>query len=221
MNIIPVVDLKDGLVVHAKRGLRESYQPLQPDADVFVVIDKLLALYAFKTLYIADLNCIMGQSNNSALINSILQYYSDIVFWIDSGQIMQFKYSNYLPVLGSEWCSIATLKNTEKFILSLDFSADNQALGDEQLFNNSHLWSKQVIIMTLARVGSHSGVDSDKLKTYCENYPTTEFVAAGGVRDLNDLRLLKSLGINHVLIASALHAGMINKTDIELVNTHF
>lgn len=221
MNVIPVVDLKDGLVVHAKRGLRACYQPLQPDADVFVVIDKLLALYEFKTLYIADLNCIMNQGNNFLLINSIIEQYPKIMFWIDCGQIMPFNYSNYLPVLGSEWCSIELLKNTKNFILSLDFSANNEALGDADLFNHNHLWSKQVIIMTLARVGSDLGVDIDKLKNYCNTYPTTEFVAAGGVRDLNDLQLLNALGINDVLIASALHAGTINKTDIESVNAHF
>ena len=222
MNLIPVIDLKDGLVVHAKRGLRNSYQALQPNANVFFVIEKLLALYDFKVMYIADLNCIMQQGDNFALINRIIEQYPEIMFWIDCGQIMPFKHSNYLPVLGSEWCSIDTLKNTECFILSLDFSATNHALGDEELFNNTNLWSKQVIIMTLARVGSDLGVDIEKLKTYCDTYSNTEFVAAGGVRDLKDLQLLKSLGIEYVLLASALHAGTISKTDVlSLANTHF
>jgi len=43
MKIIPVIDLKDGVVVHAKQGHREHYQPINTDlcksSDIFQVIE--------------------------------------------------------------------------------------------------------------------------------------------------------------------------------------
>lgn len=215
MRLIPVIDLKDGVVVHAKRGQRNAYLPLCPTADVFAVIEQFLQLHEFQIFYIADLNSITQQGDNAALVEAVLRHYPDIAFWVDSGLPISLELANYLPVLGSECCDMATLARFERFILSLDFSAHNQPLGDTRLFTDNSLWSKQVIIMTLARVGSDLGVDMEKLHDYQTQFPATEFVAAGGVRNKADLQQLKAIGINNVLVASALHAKTISKTDIE------
>ncbi|MDD1611066.1 MAG: hypothetical protein LUO95_10895 [Methylococcaceae bacterium] len=122
--------------------------------------------------------------------------------------------SNYRPVLGSECCTAKQMAATKNALLSLDFSADDEPLGEACLFDDSQLWSEQVIIMTLARVGSDIGVDSEKLRYYQQSYPQTGFIAAGGVRNIADLQNLKAIGINSVLVASALHAKTISKADI-------
>jgi phosphoribosylformimino-5-aminoimidazole carboxamide ribotide isomerase len=215
MRLIPVIDLKDGVVVHARRGQRDAYLPLSPTADVFAVIDQFLQLYEFYIIYLADLNAIMQQGNNSVLIETVLRHYPNIEFWLDSGFPVSLDLPNYLPVLGSECCDIATLARFGRFVLSLDFSAQNQPLGDQRLFTDNGLWSKQVIIMTLARVGSGLGVDMEKLLFYLTQFPETEFVAAGGVRHMEDLQQLKNLGVQYVLLASALHAGTIGKAEID------
>jgi phosphoribosylformimino-5-aminoimidazole carboxamide ribotide isomerase len=223
MRLIPVLDLKDGVVVHAQRGQRDTYQPINSllslSADIYAVIDAFLQLADFKIIYIADLNAITQQGDNQTLIYAVLQHYPAIHFWLDAGyhspDLTFVDVSNYRPVLGSECCTAKQLAATKNALLSLDFSAHNRPLGEACLFNDSQLWSKQVIIMTLARVGSHSGVDSEKLGFYQQHYPQTEFIAAGGVRNITDLQHLKSIGINNVLVASALHAKTISKTDIE------
>ena len=51
MRLIPVIDLKDGVVVHARRGQRDAYQPLSPNANVFAVIESFLQWYDFKIIY--------------------------------------------------------------------------------------------------------------------------------------------------------------------------
>ena len=62
MNIIPVIDIRDGIVVHARGGERANYQPLKSlltqSVKLEQVIDDLLAWYPFKQLYIADLDAI-------------------------------------------------------------------------------------------------------------------------------------------------------------------
>ena len=222
MRLIPVLDLKDGVVVHAQRGQRASYQPINspliPSANVYAVIDAFLQLHDFSVIYIADLNAITQQGDNQTLIHAVLQHYPLITFWLDAGyqspSLAFAGVSNYRLVLGSECCTAKQLLATKNALLSLDFSAQDEPLGEAKLFNDSRLWSEQVIIMTLARVGSDAGVDSEKLHYYQQNYPQTEFIAAGGVRNIADVQQLKSIGINSVLVASALHTKAISKADL-------
>src|ERR1700728_4537920 len=58
LQVIPVIDLMDGEVVHARRGHRGSYgrleSPLSPTSDPVDVIRGLLSVYPFPTLYVAD-----------------------------------------------------------------------------------------------------------------------------------------------------------------------
>jgi phosphoribosylformimino-5-aminoimidazole carboxamide ribotide isomerase len=68
--------------------------------------------------------------------------------------------------------------------------------------------------MTLNRVGSQLGPDFEKLTDLRRNYPDKTIIAAGGIRDLADLQQLKHLGIDAVLIASALHNGRLSANDL-------
>ena len=72
MKIIPVIDLKDGVVVHAHQGMREQYQPIGSNlcqsSDIYRVIEAFLGVYDFDTIYIADLNAITHQGDHDRLI---------------------------------------------------------------------------------------------------------------------------------------------------------
>ena len=231
MQLIPVIDIKKGLAVHAKLGLREHYQPLNtalcPSSKITQVIDCFLTLYDFKIIYLADLDAITGSGNNQTLIKNLLLFYTEITFWVDSGYQQQpsllAHFNNYQTVLGSESYSnnvLNNLKSFEKnFILSLDFSAREKPLGSEQLFNQQDLWPLQIILMTLARVGSNQGVDLDKLIYYQQLNPKVEFIASGGIRSINDIFALQKIGIKKVLCATALHNKTISSTAIQKLGT--
>lgn len=225
MKIIPVIDLKDGVVVHARQGNREHYQPINTDlcrsADIYQVIQAFLGIYDFDTIYIADLNAITCQGNHDHLISEVLTRFPKITFWIDKGY-QRYDASlkhpkNYLPVLGSECYrddNISEIKAFgNNFILSLDFSKSG-ALGASSVLSDTSLWPDNIIIMTLDRVGSNSGPDLDKLRKFCRQYPDKNFIAAGGVRNKQDLIALSGIGIHQALVASALHSGNISSEDI-------
>jgi phosphoribosylformimino-5-aminoimidazole carboxamide ribotide isomerase len=223
MKIIPVIDLKDGVVVHAQQGLREQYRPISTNlcqsSDIYQVIEAFLRVYDFDTIYIADLNAITHQGNHDYLITNVLTSFPHILFWIDRGYQRFKKYPvNYLPVLGSECYSDETvieLKAYNKhFILSLDYSV-SEALGAKSLFFDQDLWPETIIIMTLNRVGSYQGPDLDKLKWFYRQSPHKHFIAAGGIRNTADLLALKKIGVQQALIASALHSGAIRPEDIK------
>lgn len=223
MKIIPVIDLKDGVVVHAQQGLREQYQPISTDlcqsSDIYKVIEAFLGAYDFDTIYIADLNAITQQGGHESLIAEVLIAFPSILFWIDSGYQRFKRYSgNHLPVLGSECYSDETIRElkdfNKRFILSLDYSM-SEALGPKNLFSDQNLWPDTIIIMTLNRVGSNHGPDLDKLYGFCRQYPHKHFIAAGGIRNADDLLALKKVGVHQALIASALHSGAISRDDIK------
>jgi phosphoribosylformimino-5-aminoimidazole carboxamide ribotide isomerase len=69
--------------------------------------------------------------------------------------------------------------------------------------------------MNLGGVGANSGPDIGQLEYFCQLYPEKNFIAAGGVRNERDLLKLKEIGVNHALVASALHSGVINHQTIK------
>ncbi len=223
MQIIPVIDLKDGLVVHAMRGDRSQYQAIDQNSlitdssEADVVIANLLKLKDFKSIYIADLNAICGLGNHSVLINQLLSRYPEIEFWIDDGSELAncqtYPAINYKTVIGTESQNQPVRQLDADLILSLDFKQD-QAVGHADWFNSNQFWPKRIIVMTLNRVGSQLGPDFEKLTDLRQNHPDKTIIAAGGIRHLADLQQLKQLGIDAVLIASALHNGRLTTSDL-------
>jgi phosphoribosylformimino-5-aminoimidazole carboxamide ribotide isomerase len=119
--------------------------------------------------------------------------------------------------LGSESFNDETVSELSrfggKFILSLDYSLAGR-VGPETLFSAQKWWPQNIIIMTLARVGSLAGPDLEILAKYRAQYPKHNIIAAGGIRDSQDLMVLNQLGIQQTLVATALHNGKINLHDI-------
>lgn len=222
MQIIPVIDLKDGCVVYAQHGNRSNYQPLNShlcrSSSIYDVIDAFLNLYDFKTFYIADLNAICKTGNHQEMIDHIINTYTNIEFWLDNGmnltELSQAASINYKTVIGSESQQPVTKIPKKNFILSLDFKND-KPLGPAELFENNNQWPENIIIMTLARIGSHTGPDFTKLGQYCLQYPINNFIAAGGIRHIDDLNKLSKVGVKQALLASSLHSGAISSRDIK------
>lgn len=158
----------------------------------------------------------------TGLIGDVLRQYPDISFWLDQGFLSYDKFvnkpGNYMPVLGSESYTDGTveeiLRFKGRFVLSLDHRGDEQ-LGAQCLFSASQLWPKNIIVMTLARVGSGQGPDFVRLSQYCSQYPEKSIIAAGGVRNVEDLLVLQQMGVKQALVASALHTGHLTARDID------
>ena len=229
MQIIPVIDLKDGRAVHAMQGQRMHYQPVSsalcPNSKPVAVLDSFLALYPFSTIYLADLNSITSQGHHDALIADLIASYPEVTFWVDRGyreEDFTINWpSNFIPVIGSESLGREQLESLTQisvsFVLSLDF-LDSARVGPDELFSHAKFWPEKIIIMTLARVGSNSGPDFLKLNHYKNRYPAFNFIAAGGIRDRLDLEQLKYSGFKQALVASALHKNIINREDIRMLD---
>ncbi len=86
MRIVPVLDLKGGVVVHARRGQRADYAPLQSPlvqgSEPVAVARALCAVCHTRTLYVADLDALAGQPADEATL-SALGAVADP--WVDAG----------------------------------------------------------------------------------------------------------------------------------------
>jgi len=215
MKIIPVLDLTRGLVVHAVKGRRESYQPLSSplcrDADPFAVVEAFLSLHPFDTFYIADLDALMGFGCQNGLVAALRTAFPGIVFWLDQGvpEAREAARDAIVPVIGSE--SLPAVERLQRitahdWILSLDFF-DGGLKGCSEILDMPQSWPERVIVMTLNRVGSFDGPDLGLLDRVRQLAPDRALIAAGGVRHGGDLEALEGRGVHAVLVASALHSG--------------
>ena len=219
MEIIPVLDLKGGSVVHAKQGERDTYRPISSGLAATSaprdVLAGLLRLHPFKTIYIADLDAIEAKGGHSSLIAELADIHPQLEFWVDSGNATSFDRASIHHVVGSE--SMPQTENLPTIapmaILSLDFRGEN-FVGPPALLEQPALWPERIIVMTLARVGSGDGPDLERLASIRQRAPARRVYAAGGVRGRDDLEALRNAGAAGILVASALHDGRLTPTDL-------
>lgn len=223
LQIIPVIDLKDGVVVHAMHGNRAQYQPihlhsrLTQTSDIQSVVAGFLNLYPFKKFYLADINAICGKGHHQALIDNLVRTNPNIDFWLDNGSqlsTIDSSIANLKWVIGTESQQSPPFLSAQDFILSLDFN-HQESTGLPEWFEQCQYWPNTLIAMTLNRVGSSIGPDFEKLKTLKRSHLEKDIVAAGGIRHWNDLIALSKIGIGTALLATALHTGTISRQNIE------
>lgn len=232
MHIIPVIDLKDGLVVAARQGQRHTYRPLAtplcPDPDILAVSRAYLSIFPFRTFYIADLNAIENTGNNHTQITRLLQTHGDLDLWVDAG-LDPYTHENSGPhhdrittVLGSETgitpAQLGNYTRKPHCILSLDYTG-NHFLGNGHILDEPALLPQRIIIMSLQHVGSNAGPDLERISSLADKLQGKQVYAAGGIRNAGDLRLLAAHGMHGALLASALHNRTITGSHLERFGT--
>jgi phosphoribosylformimino-5-aminoimidazole carboxamide ribotide isomerase len=228
MEIIPVIDLKGGVVVRARMGQRDQYRPIEtplsPTSDPVDVVRGLLSVSAFRTLYVADLDAIERRGDARTALARIKSAFPQTDVWVDNGlgdadaaQALLDEGTDHL-VLGSEAQTdhllVESLRDEPRVILSLDFRGDT-FIGPPSLLVTPAIWPQRIIVMTLARVGSGAGPDLERLAAIAKLSGPRRIYAAGGLRHAGDLDELKNAGIAGILVASALHDGRLTRADIE------
>jgi HisA/HisF family protein len=220
MEVIPVLDLKGGNVVHARMGQRSQYRPIETplssSSHPVDVARGLLSIFPFATFYVADLDAIEGPGSNDAALAQLQTEFPGISLWVDNGMADLSRARRWLKtgrgklVLGSESQSDDTLVHAlaadGRVVLSLDYRGE-AFQGPESLLCDVAHWPDRVIAMTLARVGSAAGPDLRLLEEIKAQAPIKRLYAAGGVRHADDLFALKRAGIAGALVASCLHSG--------------
>ena len=239
-RIIPVIDIMNGIAVHANKGLRNEYQPIhmkfsqssKPQDLMKVFLDE----FQFSEVYVADLDSIIREKPNLELLREIVQSTSlDIM--LDAGirnlyDVIAFKNLGLNKIiLATETIDSFDIIDdaikelgVEKIIISIDMKKKKLISGSEEISNMeiesiiqkiSDRGIKEIILLDLAKIGSLSGGSESNYESLRMRFPQIHFIIGGGVKDINDIQHLQNQGFKGALIATALHKGVISPENVK------
>ena len=237
MRVIPVIDLKGGVAVHAVRGERERYRPLR--SRLVAGSDPLRIARAFGgelglgDLYVADLDAIAGGPPNAEALAALAR---EARVMVDAGVTDPAAARSLLElgaarvVIGTETLAdVAALDRRAglPLVLSLDLRGGRLLSPDpvlarlaaaQALARLAPAGMREVIVLDLDRVGSGAGPQLELIGELSSRFPDLELLAGGGVRDLADLRALDEAGAAGALVATALHRGAIGPDELRALS---
>jgi phosphoribosylformimino-5-aminoimidazole carboxamide ribotide isomerase len=224
MRIVPVLDLKGGVVVHARRGQRAEYAPLQSPlvdgCEPVAVARALCAVCRTRKIYVADLDALAGEPVNEPILAALAEVAEP---WVDAGATTPERAAALhragvaRNVVGTESLDTGA-EITRPVVLSIDLRDGRLISPDPALAGRGPtaaaplaraLSVREVLVIDLARVGSGSGPPLDAVAELASALPGVAIYAGGGVRDDADLRALESAGAAGALVATALHEGRV------------
>ena len=238
-RIIPVIDIMNGIAVHANKGLRNEYQPIHTKFSHSSKPHDLLASYSqtygFTEAYIADLDSIIREKSNMDMLHEITQEsYQKIM--LDAGirnlyDIIQFKTLgvNKLILATETIESFGVIEDAiseigaEKIIVSIDMKNQNLISDSNEIAEmdiNSIITEVEkrgifeIILLDLAKIGSLSGGISSIYTLIRSDHPNLSIIIGGGVKDIQDIHNLEEQGFNGALIATALHKEKITPEEV-------
>ena len=243
MRIIGVLDLRNGLAVHARAGDRERYAPIHSVAGEAIEPGDAQALariyrdrFGLAELYAADLDAIEGRAPQDRLVTSLAAIGP---LWLDAGVSSADRARHALTlgaahvIVGLEtlqsWGAldeICASAGGGRIAFSLDLR-DGKPLGNDALSRGesahevaaraADAGAASIVVIDLARVGTGQGIDIGLVARVREAAPRVTLLAGGGVRGADDLARLSDAGCDGALVATALHDGRIDATQIAAV----
>jgi HisA/HisF family protein len=233
MRVIGVIDLKDGVAVHAVRGERQRYRPVRSGlvegADPVDVARALRDRLGLNELYVADLDAIAGGLGHDETLRALA---AEAELMVDAGAGDAAGVERVLSlgaaraIVGTETLADAAAfakLPLDRLVLSLDMRAGEVLARDpelatlgpgEALARLTRAGLREAIVLDLARVGSGEGPDVELVRELHGRFPRLALLAGGGVRDAADLRALAQAGAAGALVATALHSGAIGRDDL-------
>ena len=240
MQILPVLDLLNGVVVRGVAGLRETYRPI--DSQICSSPDPLAVAQAFRDqfgldrLYVADLDAILyrrpnfeiyrqlSQAGYSLLVDAGIRTLADAAPVLEAGAnsiiagLESLPHPELLQALVIQWTA-------SRILFSLDLQHGQPLLGNPAWSGLTPLdialaaiqrGITRLIVLDLGQVGIGAGISTlDLCSQIRARHPHLELITGGGVRNRSDLELLKNSQLDGVLIASALHNGQLARSDLE------
>jgi phosphoribosylformimino-5-aminoimidazole carboxamide ribotide isomerase len=241
MRLIPVIDLLDGRAVHAIKGMRNQYRPVQ--SMLCDTSDPLGLAAAFRDqldlheIYIADLNAIQGLSRapHNSLIENLCGMagvriildagtfnFEDAKAWLDLGVSKIVIGSETLNAL-EDLQDVTARIEPHRLVFSLDLKSGEIRSRCRALANMTPIeflkqlqiggW-QEVILLDLQRVGSREGADLSLAAIARNTFPDLHLLIGGGITGPEELVELQALGIDGALLATALHNGTVNARHI-------
>jgi phosphoribosylformimino-5-aminoimidazole carboxamide ribotide isomerase len=222
--IIPVLDLKKGKAVSGKSGKRDTYKPLKTiycDSSDPEMIVASLKKKGFERIYLADLDAIEIKQYNWELmgrINKIIPVMLDYGVKDLEMAMKGLKFVDKIIVATEtleshgELVKILTSIPKDRLVISVDVKEgkvlSKTGLDCEELKTilDKNLPS-ELILLDISRVGTFQGINKSLLREFREL--NTSIIMGGGIQG-SDIKTSYDLGVDNILVGSALHNGKLN-----------
>jgi len=241
MKVIPVIDVLNGVAVHGIRGERKQYQPLKSTLcrsvnplDIALSFDSL----GFSSLYLADLDAILGKTTNFNIYRQIMTK-TRLDLMVDAGIADITKAEEVLAtdvskiVIGTETLDsldfvsqAVSAFGEDKVIVSIDQKGGKVLSASEAIASMdavsvtqklASLGVRQIILLDLDRVGTEHGINRTVLRNILEQ-TEVEVLVGGGIQNLHELEELRKLGVSGALVATVLHNGKLTVDELKSAN---
>jgi phosphoribosylformimino-5-aminoimidazole carboxamide ribotide isomerase len=244
VRVIPVIDLKGGIVVHGVAGQRSQYQPIRSvlasNPRPSMVARAFSDAGVFREVYVADLDAIAGGQPDWAALREITD--SGLRIWLDAGVADGHRLRQLMAYLqhhdGLEAIIVASESLGEEMVLrtaltelgasrcvfSLDLRDGRAVVRHREWLDQTPiqiastvfaLGVRRMILLDIATVGTRRGPQSLELASRLRaEHPTLQLIGGGGIRSLDDLYTLAASGFSAALVATALHSGAIRPEDL-------
>lgn len=216
VRVIPVMDIMGGAVVAGRGGRRDEYAPVTSayleSPDPFHFVERFSSLFGLTTFYVADLDAIVGNGGNEAVITSLIKRTS-CDFIVDGGyaHILDAPtMERFAPVFSTEsfagWDDDGDLSGA---YISLDMKGASLVSATDGLTTQSALsrgrgkGCRRFIFLRLDAVGEKN-FDSRFLISAVKG---EEWFYGGGVSSDRDMARLRDAGYTGVFVSTALRDG--------------
>ncbi len=244
MEIIPVLDILNGVVVRGVAGQRDRYRRvnsrLTPSCDPSVIMRAIADQFDLRRFYIADLDAIQFQQLNRCTVAELACGQASLI--VDRGVRSPADVEELLDLgVGQVVVALETLNGpdtarnlvstfgAEQLVLSLDLKngrpmTANPGWSNAESFDIAQelidVGMRHMIVLDLAAVGVGAGTPTiDLCRRLRSRLPDGTIITGGGVSDSADLRRIESVGVNGALVASALHDGRLSAEDVCAFNS--
>jgi phosphoribosylformimino-5-aminoimidazole carboxamide ribotide isomerase len=231
-RLVFVLDLLDGVVVHAKRGERDQYKPINRFSSIVRSSDPVQIVEELKPaeVYLADLNRLMNTGDNRELLKDLkTRTTEEVKIMLDYGikgiadlkEAVEAELADTF-VLGTETASQDLIEEASKRTMlrvsvSVDLFNKTVLTHDKRLKRDPLELLKKlneypvqdIIVLELDRIGTKSGIDFEFLARAVDVSEHT-ILCGGGLRSYEDIYKMEKIGVKGALVATALHDGSIS-----------
>ncbi len=222
-RIIFVLDILKDNAVHAIRGERSKYQPIQSKACSSSIPRDIISSLKPKEVYIADLDRLGNIGENFKLIKEIS---ANAKTMVDIGAETISDVEKCIEIadtaiLGTETASFELIETAARRFpgsinVSIDIKNEKVLTKDRNMMREPHELVEllneydvnDLIILDLNKVGTGAGINADFLCNIVE-LSIHNILLGGGIRDMDDINVLKEIGVKGALVATAVHNGKI------------
>ena len=224
LELLPAIDIKNGKSVRLKQAVLDSAEQYE---NPNVVLSDFVAKGA-KWVHLVDLDAAFQSGSNSELIQELISV-SPIKIQLSGGIINESTLQKALSTKADriniataalqniDWVVKAIKSNNERLMIGLDINdgvlvarGSGEVIGDpfECIKTLDMAGCKRYVVTDNSTDGELSGPNLDLLDKVLKSTKSL-IIASGGISKLSDLKDLREMGLDGVIVGKAFYVGAI------------